>query len=121
MNQLHIIGRFTANPEIREFQNSDGVHTFVNFTLAVPGRKKDDPAEFFRCTAWGAAADLLAKYCHKGDKLAITGPINFYTYENKDGATIYTHTVTVEHFDFMSRPAEQAHPAQPNTPNRRRR
>ena len=114
MNQLHIIGRFAADPDIREIQNADGVRTCTNFTLAVAGRKKDDPADFFRCTAWCAAADLLAKYCHKGDKLAITGPINFYTYENKDGATIYTHSVTVEHFDFMSRPPEQTQPAKPN-------
>lgn len=118
MNQLHIIGRFTTDPEIREFQNSDGVKTCANFTLAVPGRKKDDPADFFRCTAWGAAAELLEKYCHKGEKLAVTGPISFYSYTNKDGVTVYTHVVTVEHFDFMSHPAEKAQPA---TPNRRRR
>ena len=118
MNQLHIIGRFTADPDVREFQNDKGVYTCANFTLAVPGRKKDAPADFFKCTAWGQAGELLAKYCHKGDKLAVTGPITFYSYTNKDGATAYTHVVTVEHFDFMSRPAEQA---KPETPNRRRR
>ena len=121
MNQLLIIGRFTADPEIREFHN-DGVHnTCANFTLAVPGRKKDDPADFFRCTAWGAAAELIGKYCHKGDKLAVTGRITFYSYTNNAGVTVYTHTVTVEHFDFMTRPTEPAQPTQPATPNRRRR
>ena len=118
MNQLHIIGRFTADPDIREIQNADGVRTCTNFTLAVPSRKNYDPADFFKCTAWGTAAELLSKYCHKGDKLAVTGPITFYSYTNKDGATVYTHVVTVEHFDFMTRSAEQT---QPETPNRRRR
>lgn len=118
MNQLHIIGRFTADPKIREFSNADGTNTCANFTLAVPGRKKDDPADFFRCTAWGSAAELIGKYCHKGEKLAVTGSISFYSYTNKDGVQIYTHSVTVEHFDFMSRHAE---PTQPTTPNRRRR
>lgn len=118
MNQLHIIGRFTADPDIREFSKDGGANTCANFTLAVPGRKKDDPADFFRCTAWGAAAELLSKYCHKGDKLAVTGPITFYSYTNKDGVTVYKHSVIVEHFEFMTRTAE---PAQVATTNRRRR
>lgn len=118
MNQLHIIGRFTAEPVISVAPGESETRTVCNFTLAVPGRKKDDPADFFRCSAWGAAAELLSKYCHKGDKLAVSGSISFYSYTNKDGVTVYTHSVTVEHFDFMSRPAEQT---KPETLNRRRR
>lgn len=121
MNQLHIIGRFTTDPVISVVPGETDSRTVVNFTMAVPGRKKDDPADFFRCTAWGAAAELIGKYCHKGEKLAVTGPITFYSYTNKDGAQIYTHSVTVEHFDFMSRAAESTQPSQPATPNRRRR
>lgn len=121
MNQLQIIGRFTADPDIREFTKDGDTNTCANFTLAVPGRKKEDPADFFRCAAWGSAADLIGKYCHKGDKLAVSGRISFYSYTNKDGVTVYTHTVTVEHFDFMSRPAEQTQPAKTETAYRRRR
>lgn len=118
MNQLHIIGRFTTDPVISVVPGETDTRTVVNFTLAVPGRKKDDPADFFRCSAWGAAAELIGKYCHKGEKLAVTGHITFYSYTNKDGVQIYTHSVTVEQFDFMSRAAETVQPA---TPNRRRR
>ena len=110
MNQLHIIGRFTAEPDIREFSNEGGANTCANFTLAVPGRKKDAPADFFKCTAWGSAAELIGKYGHKGEKLAVSGSISFFSYTNPDGAQIYTHSVTVEHFEFMSAPRNPRNP-----------
>lgn len=49
MNKLIAIGNLTANPELRSTPNGTPVCTF---TIAVNGRKQDEPATFFRVTAW---------------------------------------------------------------------
>lgn len=103
MNKLYIVGRFTADPDICEVQVKDEIRTLANFTLAVSGRQKDDPADFFHCKAWGVAAELIGKYCHKGEKLALCGSIRLYTYTDSNGCKVNTHEVNVETFDFMSR------------------
>lgn len=110
MNKLYIVGRFTADPEIREVQVKDETRALVKFTVAVPGRQKDDPADFFHCTAWGGAAELIGKYCRKGDKLALCGSIRLYTYTDKDGCRVNAHEVNVETFDFMSRSPSDTKP-----------
>lgn len=118
MNKLYIVGRFTADPEIREVDVKGETRALTKFTLAVPGRQKDEPADFFHCTAWGGAAELIGKYCRKGDKLALCGSIRLYTYTDKDGCRVNAHDVNVETFDFMSRASADT---QPTSQNRRRR
>ena len=52
MNQVVLIGRLTADPELR-FAASTG-KAVTNFRLAVNRRfSKEDKADFFRVVVWG--------------------------------------------------------------------
>lgn len=85
MNQIILIGRITADPELRTTQS--GVN-MVNFTIAVQRRYKNDQgrydADFIRCVAWRQTADFLHQYATKGRKVALTGELQSRTYD-KDG------------------------------------
>ena len=118
MNKLYIVGRFTADPEIREVQVKGETYTLAKLTLAVPVGKKMTRLIFFHCTAWGSAGELIGKYCHKGDKLALCGSIRLYNYTDSDGRRVNAHEVNVETFDFMTRASADT---QPTSQNRRRR
>lgn len=64
------IGRFTKDPELKQV----GPTTVCEFSLAVDERRKvgdkvERVAHFFNFVAWDKGAELIVKYCKKGDQL----------------------------------------------------
>ena len=84
-NKAILIGRLTADPELRQTQNGTSV---TSFTLAVDrayaqnGERKTD---FINCVAWRNTAEFIAKYFSKGRLLGIDGSIQTRSYEDKNG------------------------------------
>ena len=99
MQKLTIIGNLTANPELRSTPNGIPVCTF---TIAVNGRKQDEPATFFRVTAWRQLGENCARYLAKGKKVFVSGPVSVSTYTAKDGTTRASLEVTAEDVEFLS-------------------
>ncbi len=100
MNNVSLIGRLTADPEIRATQSGT---TIASLTLAVDRRYKteDGPsADFIRCMAFGKTAEFIEKYFRKGARMAVTGRIQTGSYTNKDGAKVYTTDIVIETTEF---------------------
>ena len=96
MNNVNLLGRLTADPEIR-----NGSSTLVaRYTLAV-NRGKDE-ADFISCVAFGKSAEFAEKYLKKGMQIGITGSIRTGSYVNKEGVKVYTTDVVVYQHDFAS-------------------
>ncbi len=75
MNHVSLIGRLTADPELKRTANGNSA---CNFTLAVNRYKKVEgqpDADFIRCKAFGKTAENLCRYMHKGSQMAVTGSI----------------------------------------------
>lgn len=111
MNKVVLIGRLARDPETRYTQDQKAV---TRFTLAVNRIKKDDPADFISCVAFGTTAQLIERYVKKGNRLAVEGHINTGSYE-KDGRKIYTTDVIVDRMEFISS-LKEADSAQPDAP-----
>ena len=77
------------------------------FSLATNNRVKNSEGEYVnkaswhRCVAFGKTAEIIAQYVKKGDQLHIDGRIEYGSYENKDGVTVYTTEIIVEKFSFV--------------------
>lgn len=102
MNQVIEIGRLTRDPEVRYTQNEQPM-AIARYTLAVdrPGAKDgQQQADFISCKALGKNGEFAEKYLKKGMKIAITGSIQTGSYTNKDGQTVYTTEVLVNHHEF---------------------
>jgi len=97
MNKFIGIGRITNDLELK-YTNTETA--FMRFTLAVNRMKKDDGADFISCVVWGKTAEVMSKYCGKGDRIAIVGRIQTGSYE-KNGTKHYTTDVVVETMDFV--------------------
>lgn len=82
MNNISLLGRLTKDPELKK-SSSDLL--FCNFSLAVNKIGKKDEADFFNCVAFGKTAELIEKYCKKGNQLAVTGSMT----SNKKDDKIY--------------------------------
>ena len=99
MNKVILMGRLTANPEIREAQDTK----VARYTLAVDRRFKKDGeknADFLRCVAFGNDAVFAEKYLGQGKKIVVTGRLKTGSYKNRDGATVYTTDVVIESQEF---------------------
>lgn len=110
MNKAFLIGRLTADPEIRSTQSGKQV---ARYTLAVDRMKKDAGADFISCTAWESNAVFAEKYLKKGTKILVEGHIQTGSYDAKDGRKVYTTDIIVERQEFVeSKKAAEEKPAE---------
>lgn len=100
MNKVILIGRLTADPDIRRTQSGKCV---ASYRLAVDRPFKSDgqqEADFINCVAWGKNGEFCQRYLHKGMKIALEGRIQTRTYDDKDGKKFYVTEIIVEHHEF---------------------
>ena len=111
MNSVCIIGRMTADVEVKKTNTDKSV---CSFRVAVEAGK-DKEAYFIPCTAWNKTAENIGKYFSKGDKIGIQGVLTSRSYE-KDGKTITVLEVLVNSFDFCNgkKAEDQAQPQPSN-------
>ncbi len=100
MNKVVLMGRLTADPELKTTQSGK---SFVDFSLAVNRPKAKDAtetiADFIRCRAWQKSAEFLCKYFGKGRLVAVSGRIETSSYE-KDGQKRFSTIVVVDGIHF---------------------
>mgnify|MGYP002673237113 FL=1 len=82
MNKVFLIGRLTADAELRTTTSGKSVTTF---SLAVnDGFGENQKAYFFNVVVWGKGAEAVANYTHKGSKVAVTGKLTSRSYNDKN-------------------------------------
>ena len=121
MNKVELVGRLTAEPELR-YTESEKAYT--RFTLAVNRKyKKDDEsrdADFIPVVAWEKRAETICQYVKKGNRLGIVGRIQTGSYDKEAGSRGYTYDVIVEEFEFLESRSREDRPepeyAEPEDP-----
>lgn len=103
MNHIQIMGRLTADPELKTTQSGK---TLGQFTLAVNNKGKDAGTTFFSCVAWGVAGETIVRYCNKGQRLAVGGEMRSRSYES-NGKKGTAWEVIVNEFDFIEPKSEE--------------
>lgn len=81
MNSTNMIGRLTAEPELRRTGDGTAVCTF---TLAVRRPRVKDTSDFVDFVAWRQSAEYLSQYGHKGDIVAVSGPLTSRKWKDKN-------------------------------------
>ena len=82
INNVVLMGRMTADPEIR---STGSGKTVANFTIAVDKFRREDGADFIRCVAWEKTADFISRYFGKGTMIAVVGSIQTRQFEDQSG------------------------------------
>ena len=95
MNIAILMGRMTRDPELKY---TSGGKAYTTFTLAV--QKTRDEAEFIDCVAWEKAAENIAEYFRKGNRILINGKIITSTYES-NGEKRKSVKVQAFNFEFI--------------------
>lgn len=97
MNNVQLLGRLTAKPELRTTTN--GKKT-VNFTLAVPRKGKDAGTDFVRLVAWEKTAELIAQHFDKGQQMAVDAALRTKTVTDKENKRRTVMDVVVDQVYF---------------------
>lgn len=83
MNQINIIGRVGADPELKHTPSGKAV---LNLNLAVDdGYGENRKTVWVEVTIWAATAETAAKYVRKGHRLGISGRLSQESWEDKEG------------------------------------
>lgn len=101
MNSVIMVGRLTANPDIK--YTKDGNKAIAKFNLAVNRRFKQEgqpDVDFFSIVAFGKTADFINKYFHKGMKAVITGELRNNHYTDNKGAKHYSEQIVISTIEF---------------------
>ena len=104
LNQVTIMGRLTADPELRTIGKGKSAQDVLNFIVAVDRNYKDAddnrPTDFIRCTAWSNKAQFIDKYFEKGSLICLTGELRTGQYTDDKKVTHYTQDVFVKDVYF---------------------
>lgn len=100
LNCAVIMGRLTADPELRQTASSISVTRFtvaVERAYAKPGEERK--TDFITVVAWGKTAEFVSRYFVKGSMIAVQGSIQTGSYE-KDGVKRYTFEINADNVSF---------------------
>lgn len=104
VNKATLIGNLGNDPEIRTTTGGSKVATFslaTSRSWTGAGGDKQEKTEWHRCVAWNGKgtgmglADIVEKYCRKGERVYVEGSIEYSQWKDKEGQTRYTTEIKV--------------------------
>jgi len=102
LNRVILIGRLTADPEIKYTQS--GIAR-GSFRLAVDRQYKNQQGEretdFLNVVVWRKLAELVGEYVKKGRLVAVEGRLQSRTWEAKEGEKRTLYEVVGDNVEFL--------------------
>lgn len=104
MNRIILIGRLTADPELRYTQSGAAV---AHFTLAVDrpftNQQGERETDFIDIVVWRKQAESCANYLRKGASAGVEGRLQIRSYETQDGQRRRVAEVVADRVEFLER------------------
>lgn len=98
MNTVHLLGRLTGDPELRQTPSGTSV---ASFSVAVNRMGKDNGTDFISCVAWRESGESIARYFTKGKPIAVAGRLRTGSYKDKQGNNRNRTEVVVDRWEFV--------------------
>lgn len=114
LNCAVIMGRLTADPELRTTTNGISVTSFsvaVDRSYQKAGAEKQ--TDFINVVAWRQTAEFVSRYFHKGSMIAVQGSIQTRSYDDKNGNRRTAVEIVADNVSFCGSKAETGTGAAP--------
>ncbi len=108
LNKAFIIGRMTADPQLRTTPSGQAVTTFgvaTNRRWRDKAGAQQEDAEFHTVVAWGRQAEIATQYLKKGAMVLIEGRLRTRSWTDKNNASHKTTEIICERLQLGPRPA----------------
>lgn len=116
MNVVCLLGRLTADPELKRTASDIAVTNFdvaVDRTYQKEGQERQ--ADFINIVAWRQTAEFICRYFRKGQRIALQGWLQSRSYTDRDGNKRTAYEVVVDNAFFAeSKKADDVPPARPD-------
>lgn len=103
--QVTIVGRLGADPEMRYTANGKAVTSFSVATDSGYGERKT--TEWFRCIAWEKTAEAVAQYVRKGSLVMAVGRMQTRSWEDQQGQKRSTTELIADRVQFLDSKADR--------------
>lgn len=107
LNSVCLMGRLTADPELKSTQSGVSVCNFriaVDRTYQPKGQEKQ--TDFINIVTWRTTAEFVSRYFRKGQLVAVQGSIQTSQYTDRDGNKRTTFDVVADNVFFAEKKAE---------------
>lgn len=104
LNKICLMGRLTADPELKKTSNGTSV---VSFTLAVNRTFNREETDWVDIVAWQRTAEFICDYFSKGQMMALEGRLQTRTWQDKQGGNHKTTEVIAEQVFFAESKKEE--------------
>ena len=103
MNKVFLIGNLTRDPELTETQSGVKICRFsIAVSRSFTGADGERQTDFFNCVAWRGLAENVARYCRKGNKVAVSGSIETRNYEDSQGIKRTATDIVASDVEFLT-------------------
>src|SRR5690606_10948139 len=108
LNRVVIIGRLTADPELRYTPQGVAVTTFrVAVDRSYANQQGERETDFFPVVTWRKLAEVCAHNLSKGRLVAVEGRVQNRSYTARDGSRRWVTEVVADNVRFLDWPKEQ--------------
>ena len=98
MNSINLIGNICNDVELKTTNNGKSV---CRFNLAIKRPFSKDTTDFLPVVCWEGQAEKVSKYCHKGERIGITGVMTTRKYQDKEGKDRTAFEVLANNVQFV--------------------
>ncbi len=114
LNKVILIGRLTADPELRYIPSSGT--PVANFALAVDrpftNQQGERETDFINITVWRKQAENCANYLGKGSMAAVEGRLQIRKYDDREGIRRIAAEVVADNVRFLDTRKSQGEKAE---------
>jgi single-strand DNA-binding protein len=108
LNKVILVGRVTADPQVRSTPGGQSVATIgvaTNRTWTDKAGQKQEQTEFHNVVLWGRTAEIAGQYLTKGAMVLIEGRLQTRSWTDKQGQQRKTTEVMAERMQLGPRAA----------------
>ena len=106
LNKVFILGRLTADPQLRSTPSGQQVASFSLATNRVWNDRagaKQEETEYHNIVVWGRQAEVASQFLAKGSLALIEGRMRTRTWQNKEGQNVKTTEIICERMQLGPR------------------
>lgn len=102
INSVVLVGRLTADPELRSTPSGVPVCTVRLALDRRPDKDGGRQTDFVTVVAWRGSAEFLAHYFGRGDPVGVVGELRSRSYDAADGVRRHVVEVVAERVAFTA-------------------
>jgi single-strand DNA-binding protein len=105
-NSVQLIGRLGKDPVVKNIGADRKMATFsmaTNETYTNKMGERVENATWHNVVAFGKVVEIIEKYVHKGQEIAIEGKLTSNTWEDKDGKKRYSVDIVINELVLLQK------------------